>query len=78
MKRLGDRHAKAEVPKNWQSLPVQRMCHATVILSRCRGSIYLDVKAGRLDLVKLGERASAITTASIIRFLKERGVEVPK
>jgi hypothetical protein len=69
---------KKEVPPNWQSLPVQRMCHATVILSRCRASIYQDVKAGRLDMVKLGERASAITTKSIIRFLKECGVEVSK
>ncbi len=65
-----------EIPDNWKARPVQKVDQAAAILARCRASIYNDVKAGRLQLVKIGEHSSAISTASIIRFLNERGIEV--
>lgn len=64
------------IPDNWQVRPVQKVDQAAVILARSRVSIYRDVKNGTLELVKLGERSSAITTASILRYLQARGIEV--
>lgn len=64
------------IPENWQARPVQKVDQAALILARSRVAIYRDVANGELDLVKIGERSSAITTASIIRFLEKRGIEV--
>jgi hypothetical protein len=64
------------IPDNWRAHPVQKVTQAAAILARSRASIYLDVQRGHLDLVKIGEKSSAITTASIIRFLNSRGIEV--
>lgn len=70
-------HPKATViPDNWRARPVQKVDQAAVILARSRVSIYRDAQRGELDLVKIGEHSSAITTASIIRFLEKRGIEV--
>lgn len=67
---------KSVIPDNWQACPVQKVDQAAVILARSRVSIYRDVQRGELDLVRIGERSSAITTASIVRFLEKRGIEV--
>lgn len=67
---------KSIVPDNWQARPVQKVDQAAVILARSRVSIYRDVQRGELDLVRIGERSSAITTASIVRFLERRGIEL--
>jgi hypothetical protein len=64
------------IPDNWWTRPVQKVQQAAVILARSRASIYLDVQRGELDLVKIGEKSSAITTASILRYCARRGIEV--
>ena len=64
------------IPDNWQNRPVQKVEQAAVILARSRASIYLDARRGELELVKIGEKSSAITTASILRYCARRGIEV--
>lgn len=64
------------IPSNWHARPLQKVDEAAAILTRSRVSIYREVKRGNLDLVKTGEKSSAITTASILRWLNERGVEI--
>ena len=66
------------IPDNWQNRPVQKVRQAAAILARSRASIYLDAQRGELELVKIGEKSSAITTASILRYLANRGIEVPR
>lgn len=66
------------IPEKWWTRPVQKVQQAAVILARSRASIYLDVQRGELDLVKIGEKSSAITTASILRYCSRRGIEVGK
>lgn len=64
------------IPENWRTRPVQKVGQAAAILARSRASIYLDVRRGELELVKIGEKSSAITTASILRYCSRRGIEV--
>lgn len=64
------------IPENWRTRPVQKVEQAAAILARSRASIYLDARRGELDLVKIGEKSSAITTASILRYCARRGIEV--
>ncbi|MCU6499884.1 transcriptional regulator [Rugamonas sp. A1-17] len=66
------------IPDKWWARPVQKVQQAAVILARSRASIYLDVQRGELELVKIGEKSSAITTASILQYCARRGIEVSK
>jgi predicted DNA-binding transcriptional regulator AlpA len=64
------------IPDNWQARPVQKVEEASAILAISRSATYEFAKRRELDLVKLSARSSAITTASIVRFLAARGVEM--
>lgn len=64
------------IPENWQARPVQKVHEVSAITRLSRAAVYRQAQDGELELVKIGERSSAITTASIIRFLEKRGVEV--
>jgi excisionase family DNA binding protein len=55
-----------------QQPTVYRPARAASELGISKGTLYRFVKEGRLDLVKLGERSSGITVASINALL-ERG-----
>jgi excisionase family DNA binding protein len=55
-----------------QQPTIYRPARAATELGVSKGTVYRFVKEGRLDLVKLGQRSSGITVASINALL-ERG-----
>ena len=67
---------KATIAADWRYRPIQKVNEAATITATSRNTVYRLVQTGDLELVKLGERASGITTASIIQFLNSRGVEL--
>lgn len=64
------------VPQAWRSRPVQSIQDGVSITTMSRAQLYRLAKKGELELVKIGERKSAITTASIVRFFEKRGISV--
>lgn len=57
--------------------PVRRPNDTAYLLGISRSTLYRLVKQGELQLVKLGERSSAITRESILSFAEKRGIPVP-
>jgi excisionase family DNA binding protein len=50
---------------------------AARLLSISRSTLYRFVTQGHLQLVKIGERSSAIPRESILSFAEKRGIPVP-
>jgi len=64
-----------------QNAPTKRLAErinpAAQLLGLSRATIYRLIKAGELDLVKLSERASGITRASLARYANSRSIPLP-
>lgn len=56
---------------------VYRTAKVRVLLGVSNSTIYRLTKAGELDLVKMGPRASAITRGSIARYAESRNIPLP-
>lgn len=69
-------HRNTPIPENWKTRPVLKVAQAAAITAQSIPSTYRAVQRGELELVKIAERSSAITTSSLIKFLTSRGVEV--
>jgi excisionase family DNA binding protein len=64
------RHKQNNYLESLTNTPYLRLNKACELLSISKTTLYRLIDADKLQLVKIGERASAITTDSIVKHLK--------